>query len=184
MDEKDELLRRTERWRRALRTRPEGVPRPGPGQESVWGYPRPPRIEAVDARVCVELAGVLLADTREALRVLETASPPTYYLPRAAVRTELLEPGTLSSLCEWKGRARYWSARVGSRAVANVAWGYPDPFAEYAALAGSLAFFPGRVDACTVGGERVQPQPGDYYGGWITKNLLGPFKGEPGSEGW
>jgi uncharacterized protein (DUF427 family) len=185
-DERDEwsdrIRREVERWRGA--PRPARVPEPGPGQESVWDYPRPPRVEPVAASVRVELAGVTIAETREALRVCETASPPTYYLPPADVRRELLEPASGTSHCEWKGAARYFSVRVGDRLASRAAWCYPRPFPEYAALADHLAFFAGRVDACFVGDERVTPQPGGFYGGWITRNLVGPFKGEPGSEGW
>ena len=177
------LRRRAQRWRRAARSRPPEIPRPGPGQESVWDYPRPPRVEPVTRRVRVELADFCLADTTAALRVVETASPASYYVPPDSVQTSLLEPGPETTLCEWKGLARYWSARIGSRRVPDVAWSYPEPFEEYAALAGYFAFYPGRVDACYVGDERVTPQPGDYYGGWITRDVVGPFKGEPGTSG-
>ncbi len=184
MHSDDEFLRRIERWRRAPRTRPERVPPPGPGQESVWDYPRPPRVERDPRRVRVEIGGECLADTTDALRVLETGGPPAYYLPPDSVRTSLLEAGPGTTLCEWKGTAHYWSARLPSRSVPDVAWSYPEPFPEYAELAGYFAFFPGRVDACFVGEERVSPQPGDYYGGWITRDILGPFKGDAGTEGW
>jgi uncharacterized protein (DUF427 family) len=184
-DERDGATRREVlRWRRAARGRPARVPAPGPGQESVWDYPRPPRIERVAKRVRVEFAGVTLAETTQALRVCETASPPTYYLPPECVRRDLLEPAPGTSLCEWKGTARYFSVRIGEHLAPRAAWCYPRPFAEYRALTDYLSFFPGRVDACFVADERVTPQPGDFYGGWVTKNLTGPFKGEPGSEGW
>jgi len=172
------------RWRSFRRRRPRDVPHPGPGQESVWDYPRPPRLEPVAARVRVELAGVLLADTTRCLRVCETASPPSYYVPGDDVRQHLLEPSARTSFCEWKGAARYWSARVGERHVPDVAWSYPRPDPPFASLAGHHAFFAGRVDACYVGDDRVTPQPGGFYGGWVTPNVLGPFKGEPGTEGW
>ena len=172
------------RWRSFSRGRPRDVPRPGPGQESVWDYPRPPRLEPVAARVRVELAGELLADTTRCLRVCETASPATYYLPAEDVRRDLLEPSTRTSFCEWKGAARYWSARVGARFVPDVAWSYPRPDPPFEALAGHFAFFAGRVDACYVDDDLVTPQPGGFYGGWVTPNVLGPFKGEPGTEGW
>jgi uncharacterized protein (DUF427 family) len=183
-DGEDEIRRRGERWRHAPRTRPRCIETAGPGQESVWDYPRPPRVEPDPRRVRVELAGTRLADTSDALRVLETAGPPTWYLPQGAVRCDLLEAEPDTTLCEWKGLARYWSVRVGSRRVRCAAWSYPEPLPEYAILAGRLAFFPGRVDACTVADERVTAQPGDYYGGWITGDVVGPFKGEPGSESW
>ncbi len=172
------------RWRSFPRRRPRDPARPGPGQESVWDYPRPPRLERVAKRVRVELAGTLLADSTRALRVCETASPPTYYVPAEDVRMDLLEASPHTSFCEWKGRARYWTVRVGERRVEDVAWSYPTPDAGFAELADHLAFFAGRVDACYVGDERVTPQPGGFYGGWVTADLVGPFKGEPGTEGW
>lgn len=186
MDERETLWHRLQRWRHAPRERPARVPRPGPGQESVWDYPRPPRLEplAAGTRVRVELLGRCLADTTSALRVLETAGAPTVYVPPADVARELLEPSSSTSLCEWKGRARYWSARIEGRVVPDVAWSYPAPFEAYAALADHFAFYPARVDVCTLDGERVSPQPGDFYGGWVTSRILGPFKGEPGTEGW
>jgi uncharacterized protein (DUF427 family) len=157
---------------------------PKPGQESVWDYPRPPRIERLDARVRVELGGIALAETTHALRVCETASPPTVYLPLRSVRTDLLERAPGSTLCEWKGHAQYLDAQVGGLRAKRAAWTYPEPFESYETLRDYIAFFPGRVEACLIDDERVRPQPGDYYGGWITRDLTGPFKGEPGSEGW
>jgi uncharacterized protein (DUF427 family) len=157
---------------------------PGPGQESVWDYPRPPRLERVAARLRVELAGVTLADSARGWRVCETAGAPCYYLPAADVRTDLLVPSPTRSRCEWKGAARYWSAHVGDRVVPDVAWSYPDPTPAFAPIRDHLAFYAGRVDACWVGDERVRPQPGGFYGGWVTANLVGPIKGEPGSERW
>ncbi len=133
----------------------------------------------------VEHAGRVIADTIRALRVAETSSPPTFYLPRADVDTIVVVPGDARpTLCEWKGTARYWSLELGDRQVPNVAWSYPDPFEEFDALRDHLAFFAQRVDACFVGDAHVTPQPGGFYGGWITPELVGPFKGEPGSEGW
>ncbi|MGH0028262.1 MAG: DUF427 domain-containing protein [Myxococcota bacterium] len=184
MDRKAEMLRHVRRWKQSSPGRPAGAPVPGPGQESVWDYPRPPRVEPVAKRLRVELAGHVLADTREAVRVLETAGAPVFYLPPADVDTAKLEPAPGGSLCEWKGRARYWSARVGDRFVREAAWSYPDPYPEYAVLKDRLAFYAGRVDACWVGDERATPQPGGFYGGWVTRDILGPIKGEPGSEGW
>ncbi len=163
--------------------RPPRVP-PGAGQESAWDYPRPPRIEPVRRVLKVEWAGRVLAETSRGLRVLETASPPTYYFPLEDVRTDLLEPSHRTTICEWKGAARHWNARDADRTTPDVAWGYPDPRAGYEALAGRLAFYPRRVDACWVGSERVVAQPGEYYGGWITSLVTGPFKGAPGTEHW
>jgi uncharacterized protein (DUF427 family) len=149
--------------------------------ESVWDYPRPPRVEPSAARVVVELDGEVLADTRRSLRVLETSHPPVYYIPAADVRTERLRPSARrSTFCEFKGAARYYDA--GDRAA--VAWSYAAPSPGYEAIAGHIAFYPGRVDKATVDGERVKAQPGDFYGGWITSAVTGPFKGGPGTTGW
>jgi uncharacterized protein (DUF427 family) len=164
--------------------RPLDVPRPAPGQESVWDYPRPPRLEAVPQRVRVVLGGVTIADSVRALRVCETASPPTYYVPPDDVLPGVLEPAAGQSVCEWKGAARYWTARAGDRVAPRAAWSYPSPRPDFVALRDHVAFYPGRVDACLVGDEPVRPQAGGFYGGWITANLVGPFKGEPGTEGW
>ena len=179
----DRLRREAERWRR-LGERPAQIATPGTGQESVWEYPRPPSVTPDGREIRVEFAGVVLARTTGALRVCETAGAPVYYLPPGDVRTEHLEPGGPPTLCEWKGSARYFSVRVGSRVSPDAAWSYPEPFAEYATLRDFIAFNAGRVDAAWVGEERVTPQPGSYYGGWITSDVVGPFKGEPGSERW
>jgi len=177
-----QLEREVERWGRA--PRPARIEVAGPGQESVWDYPRPPRVERVPETVRVEFAGEVLAQTTRALRILETAAPPTYYVPAPDVRSGLLIPAPGESFCEWKGQAAYWHVETGGRRSESAAWSYADPFEEYAELAGAIAFFAGRVDACCVGDERVTPQPGGFYGGWITSRIVGPFKGEPGSEGW
>lgn len=170
------------KWRWTGAERPEFAVEAGPGRESVWDYPRPPRLER-DVRVVeVRAGGTLVARTDQAFRVLETASPPTFYLPRADVVAELTRaPGT--SRCEWKGEARYWNVRVDDACEEPAAWSYPEPFEEFAALAECVSFYPSRFD-CTVGGVVVRPQPGGFYGGWVTPELAGPFKGEPGSEGW
>ncbi len=157
---------------------------PGAGQESVWDYPRPPAIVASTRRVRVELGGVLIADTTAAWRVLETSHPPTWYLPHEDFRdVEMVNTGR-SSHCEWKGRAGYLTLAAGGRTEADVAWAYPDPVAAYGAIAGHLALYPGRMDACWVDDERVEPQPGGFYGGWITSDVVGPFKGGAGTLGW
>lgn len=162
---------------------PEPIPA-GPGQESVWDYPRPPRLEDVSARITIEFAGVVIADTRAAKRVLETSHPPNYYLPPEDVRMEHLIRHSGSSMCEWKGTALYYSVVVVPRRVERAVWSYPDPTPAFAAIRDYLAFYPGAMDACYVAGERVTPQPGVFYGGWITGNIVGPFKGGPGSMGW
>ena len=149
--------------------------------ESVWDYPRPPRVEPSAAHVVVELDGEVLAETRRSLRVLETSHPPVYYIPAADVRTERLRPSARRpTVCEFKGTARYYDA--GDRPA--VAWSYPEPWSGYEAIAGHYAFYPGRVDRATVDGEQVEAQPGDFYGGWITSAVTGPIKGGPGTMGW
>jgi uncharacterized protein (DUF427 family) len=157
---------------------------PGAGQESVWDYPRPPRVEATPERVVVRLGGLLVADTTDAVRVLETSHPPVYYLPRSAFVPGSLEPSPGRSLCEYKGVASYLTVvSDGARADA-AAWFYPEPLAGFAELVDRVALYPGRMDSCTVDGELVDAQPGDFYGGWITSRVVGPFKGAPGTLGW
>lgn len=172
------------KWRKFERTRPTGIVVAGPGQESVWDYPRPPRVEPVAARVRVEFEGLTIADTNRALRVCETSSPPCYYVPPADILMAHLEPSERTSFCEWKGLASYWAVRVGARHAKDAAWSYPDPDDGFEAIRDYIAFYPRRMDACWLGPDRVTPQPGFYYGGWVTPNLVGPFKGVPGSEGW
>ena len=151
--------------------------------ESVWDYPRPPRLERVGQRLRVVLGGITVADTTDGWRVLETSHPPTYYLPRDAF-TCAADPARGASLCEWKGAARFWTLSAGGRVAEAVAWSYPNPTPAFAPIRDHLALYAGRVDACFVGDEQVTPQPGGFYGGWITANLTGPFKGAPGTMGW
>lgn len=157
---------------------------PGPGQESVWDYPRPPRVEQTAKRIRIVFNGELIADTTRAWRVLETSHPPTYYIPRADVRDEFVRPGNGRSFCEWKGAAGYVTLDVHGRRLENVGWTYANPAPGFSAIKDHIAFYAGPMDACTVDGERVTPQPGGFYGGWITRDLVGPFKGEPGTSGW
>lgn len=157
---------------------------PGPGQESVWDYPRPPRVEPVPQRVRVAVGGATIAESTRALRVLETAGAPVYYVPRDDVRMDLLRPSPHRTWCEWKGEASYWSLHHGARDVPNVAWTYEHPKPGYEAITGCLAFYAGRVDEAWLGDERAIPQPGRFYGGWVTSGIVGPFKGEPGTERW
>ena len=152
--------------------------------ESVWDYPRPPRLEASRRLVRVEFAGEVIAETTRAFRVLETSHPPVYYIPPEDVRSEALRPSRRHSLCEWKGRASYYDLVVGTREVRDAAWYYPDPTPRFAAIRDYVAFYPSRVDAAFVDDEQVQPQAGDFYGGWITAEIEGPFKGGPGTAGW
>lgn len=157
---------------------------PGPGQTSVWDHPRPPRLEPSDRHVRVVLGGVVIADTRRALRVLETSHPPVWYIPPGDVRDDAVEPAAGSSFCEWKGTASYLTLTAGGVRAERAAWYYPRPVPAFAALAGHIAVYPAAMDVCTVDGEVVVPQPGGFYGGWITSDVVGPFKGGPGSTGW
>jgi uncharacterized protein (DUF427 family) len=153
-------------------------------EESVWDYPRPPRLERCQHRIRVVLGGQTIADSRNAFRVLETSHPPTYYLPPCDVRSRFLLPSSRRTWCEWKGKAHYWNLRGGTRESVDAAWSYPRPTKPFAAIRDYVAFYPARVDACYVADERVKAQEGDFYGGWITSNVRGPFKGRPGTSGW
>jgi uncharacterized protein (DUF427 family) len=153
--------------------------------ERVWDYPRPPALAACERRVRIEVGGVLVADSVAALRVLETSHPPTIYVPPGDVLAEHLLPSDARpTWCEWKGRARYLDIVAGDRRVPRAAWTYPEPSPAYAVLRDHVAFYPGRADAAWLGDERVVAQPGDFYGGWITADLVGPFKGAPGTRHW
>lgn len=169
------------KWSNTGRTRPSFAEEPGPGHESVWDYPRPPAVLLDGRLVMVGDPDDPLASTRRALRVLETASPPTFYLPPDDVKRDRLLVVQGSSMCEWKGQARYWALKEDHGQV--IAWDYPDPFPEFQRLAGYVSFYPGRI-RCSVDGEVVRPQPGGFYGGWVTDEIVGPLKGAPGTEGW
>lgn len=164
-----------------MRPKPEG---PGPGQESVWDYPRPPRLERTDRHIVVVFHDVVIADTRRAFRVLETSHPPVYYIPPSDLKREHVIDAPGASFCEWKGRASYVTVRVGERTAERVGWFYADPVPSFAPIRDHVAFYAGPMDRVTVDGEVVRPQPGGFYGGWITSDVVGPFKGEPGTEGW
>lgn len=157
---------------------------PGPGQESAWDYPRPPRVEPTARHVVVKFGGVVVADTNQAVRVLETTHPPVYYILPQHVRLELMTLSPLHTECEYKGTASYYDLAMDGRTSRNAAWVYTDPAPGYESVRGRIAFYPGRVDEVYVDGERVTPQPGTFYGGWITSDVVGPFKGELGSWGW
>ena len=157
---------------------------PGPGQESVWDYPRPPALVPVGETVRVEFAGRVVAASSRALRVLETSHPPTIYLPPDDVDLSVLVATPRTSGCEWKGRAVYLDLVAGDRRVADAAWRYPEPTPAFEALREYVAFYPGRTDGCWIGGERAEAQPGGFYGGWVTSRVVGPFKGAPGTWGW
>lgn len=165
---------------------PRGVVRDevGAGQESVWDYPRPPALEPSAELVEVVLGGVVIASTRASFRVLETSHPPTYYLPIAAFVAGAVRRADGASWCEWKGQARYFDLLGGDVVAHRCAWGYPTPTRRFSQLLDHLAVYPAAVDEARVDGEAVRPQPGDFYGGWITDRVVGPFKGVPGSTGW
>ena len=171
-------------WQHTGGKRPPFAHVPGEGQESVWDYPRPPVLVPDSRLVTVRAGGRLVAETRRAVRVLETASPPTFYLSPDDVRAEWLQSASGSSHCEWKGAAAYWSVLLKDGGVLErAAWSYPRPTARFTAIAGWLSFYPALLH-CEVDGERVLPQPGGFYGGWLTREVLGPVKGEPGTGGW
>ena len=157
---------------------------PGPGQESVWDYPRPPRVEDSTRHIKVIFNKIMIADTHQASRVLETSHPPVYYIPPDDIRMEYLSRTDRSTFCEWKGQASYYSIRVVDKHEDNVAWFYPNPTPAFSSIKDYVAFYPGLMDACYVDGEKVVVQQGDFYGGWITSDIVGPFKGAPGTWGW
>jgi uncharacterized protein (DUF427 family) len=157
---------------------------PGPGQESVWDYPRPPRLEETSKHIQIIFNGVTIDDTRHAMRVLETSHPPVYYIPPKDIQMQYLHQASGSSFCEWKGAASYYTLEVGDQTAARAAWYYSNPTPEFIALKGCIAFYPSRMEACFVNEELVQAQPGDFYGGWITADIVGPFKGSIGTLGW
>lgn len=169
-------------WKYTGHERPAFAEVPGPAQESVWDYPRPPRIERDARRIEVVWRDIRVASTTASIRILETASPPTFYIPPDDVDFERLTAAPGRSYCEWKGEAAYWSL-IGAAERGPVAWSYANPRAAFETIREFVAFYPGRLD-CRVAGERVRPQPGGFYGGWVTEELAGPFKGEPGTEHW
>jgi uncharacterized protein (DUF427 family) len=152
--------------------------------ESVWDYPRPPALQACARRVRIELGGRVIADSTAALRILETSHPPTIYVPPGDVDAACFQAAPGSSYCEWKGFAAYLDVVAGERREPAAAWTYREPVAANAQLRDHIAVYPGRMDACWLGDERVSAQEGDFYGGWITAEIVGPFKGAPGTRGW
>ena len=170
-------------WKFTGNDRPSFAIEPGPNEESVWDYPRPPICVVDDREVIVQHEGIIVAKSNRAIRVLETASPPTFYLPPQDVDQKILQKGAGSSFCEWKGAATYWSVIVSGQKLANVGWSYESPTPRFAEIAGYVSFYPGKLE-CLVAGERVRPQPGGFYGGWLTNEIVGPVKGEPGTAGW
>ncbi len=150
----------------------------------MWDYPRPAIAERTDRHIRIEHRGTVIADTRNGWRTLETSHPPTYYIPPGDVATEYLHPNPQRSMCEWKGQARYWDVVVGGECLPAAAWSYASPTASFAGIRDHFAFYPEPFDRCLIDGEVVTPQPGGFYGGWITSREAGPFKGIPGSRFW
>lgn len=157
---------------------------PKTGQESVWDYPRPPKLERTNKHLKIVFGGEIIAETNRAFRVLETSHPPVFYFPPDDVRMEFFTENVNSSFCEWKGAANYYDLTVGEKFIKNAAWFYKNPTKNFAEIKDYLAFYPSKMDACYVDGELVEAQDGDFYGGWITKEIVGPFKGGAGTFGW
>ena len=155
-----------------------------PEHESVWDYPRPPAIEDFPLRIKIVFNGEIIVDSQNAKRVLETSHPPTYYIPLEDIKLEALKPAPERTLCEWKGEARIYDVVIGDRTAREAAWFYPNPNPDYVEVKEYVAFYPNKMDACYVGNERVEAQQGTFYGGWITSNIDGPFKGGPRTAGW
>lgn len=158
--------------------------KPEPGQESVWDYPRPPRVEDCGKQIQVVFHDIVIAQSTRSRRVLETSHPPVYYIPPEDVQMQFLERNALRTFCEWKGYASYYDIKVPQGEMQNAAWSYETPDAGYESIRHYIAFYPSKMSACYVDGEKVESQPGDFYGGWITHNIVGPFKGESGTGGW
>ncbi len=183
MSEKPEWLAHArDSWLNRGQKRPDFAVAPSDVEESVWDYPRPPVAVADGRRVLVQSGSSVVVDTTDAVRILETASPPTFYFPPSSVRVDALKLVEGSSHCEWKGYAQYWGL-VSDPGGEAVGWSYPKPYSEFSKLAGWFSFYPARIE-CLVDGERVRPQPGGFYGGWVTNEIVGPVKGEPGTQSW
>lgn len=170
-------------WKYTGKEHPPFAEEPGEGEESVWDYPRPPALERDSRLVIVEADDILIAKTDRAVRVLETASPPTFYIPPEDVNEDLLEKAPGTSYCEWKGSATYWNIILNEQKLQKAAWSYHNPDSRFELIDGYYSFYPDKV-RCFVDGERVKPQPGSFYGGWVTSEIVGPMKGEPGTGGW
>ena len=170
-------------WAHHGQARPAFAREPGPGEESVWDYPRPPVVRPDARAVVVQLGSHVVARSAATYRLCETASPPTFYIPKTAIDSSVLVPSRSASWCEWKGRASYWHVVIGDTRITDAACGYPKAAGAYACLADTLAFYPSRL-ACFVAGQRVLAQDGGFYGGWVTSEIVGPYKGEPGTSGW
>ena len=182
-DLNEKIARARAKWKYRGDVRPDFAIEPGPGQESVWDYPRPPRVEPDSRKILIRCESEIVAESMDSIRILETAGPPVFYLPQKDIDMTKLSDGTGSSLCEWKGPAKYWTVTVGKTVLENVGWSYPEPFPGYENISDYISFYPSRLE-CYIEGERVLSQPGGFYGGWVTSELVGPFKGEKGTEWW
>ena len=183
MDDAEKTFHRTKMRQRPSR---DGIIKPGPGQESVWDYPRPPRVALISKPGKVLLNGHVIAESDRLLKVMETASPPTYYFPPDDVDLARLEESARRTFCEWKGEASYWHVSADGVRMEHAAWSYPNPLedsGECAQVRGHFAFYPSGLE-CFLGDDRIDPQEGGFYGGWITPDITGPFKGAPGTRGW
>jgi uncharacterized protein (DUF427 family) len=169
-------------WTYTGKKRPDFAHEPKTRQESVWDYPRPPKLDTDQRTIIVKHSDIVIVDTTRAIRVLETASPPTVYIPPTDINMDLLNNVGGNSICEWKGKASYWDLNLQDKRIPRSAWSYEDPFEEFMDIKGYLSFYPGMLE-CYINGERVKPQPGGFYGGWITSEIVGPVKGEPGISG-
>lgn len=181
--ERERMAAATALWTWTGQRRPPQALPTASGQESVWDYPRPPVLSPDAREVIVRVGGVEVVRTRRAIRLLETASPPGFYLPFADADRAAFEPAPGSSHCEWKGQARYWNVSAGGTRLVRAAWSYEHPTEQYRALRDHVAVY-ATVAECFVDGERVTPQDGGFYGGWVTGEIVGPWKGGPGTGGW
>ena len=180
---KEELIRARNRWTHRGKSRPDFAVEPKSGQESVWDYPRPPKIDNDPRLVVVKFKDQIIAESSNTVRVLETASPPVFYIPPTDVNFDYLQKQEMDSLCEWKGLATYFAVVLDDLIINNAGWGYLEPFSDFEQIKDYISFYPSKLD-CFVANEKVKPQPGGFYGGWVTSEIVGPFKGEPGTSWW
>jgi len=179
----EEIKRARGKWKFRGDVRPDFAEIPKPEHESVWDYPRPPKIDPDDRKVLVKYGTAVIAESQNSIRILETSSPPVFYIPESDIYFSNLEKEIGSSICEWKGYASYWNVTVNGQKIINAGWSYANPFPGYEDISNYVAFYPAKLE-CFVDGESVSPQPGKFYGGWLTSEITGPFKGEKGSEWW
>ena len=179
----EQIIKARAKWKYRGDVRPDFAEMTEGEQESVWDYPRPPKVDPDSRKVVVKCGSVIVAESTGSIRILETSSPPVFYIPEKDIDMSKLREGTGSSLCEWKGPAKYWTVFTDEAVLENVGWSYPEPFPGYEQIKDFISFYPARLE-CYVGDERVMPQPGGFYGGWVTSEIRGPFKGEEGTGWW